>query len=198
MQRLLVLVLAAGCTGSVGGTSGMPGGGDDQMTSPDAGPSVPTPIARAQLWVDAKVPYCQAANHQPDYDSACAMTCDRPDNADWDPYRSDCSGFVSWAWELPAPGRVTSSFAPFKMDITNVIDAMTLQAGDAVNNSEHIMLFKEWTTPGSEATFMEEPGCSSSEPYARTFTAKVTIDATSITVSGHGTFTAIRYPDAPK
>ena len=126
------------------------------------------------------------------------MTCERPDNADWDPYRSDCSGFVSWAWELPAPGRVTSTFAPFKMDITNVIDAMELQPGDAVNNSEHMMLFKEWTTPGVEATFMEEPGCSSTEPYARAFTAKVTLDATSITVSGHGTFTAIRYPDAPK
>ena len=69
---------------------------------------------------------------------------------------------------------------------------------DAVNNSDHIMLFKEWTTPGEEATFMEEPGCSSSEPYARAFTAKVTIDKTSISVSGHGTFTAIRYPDAPK
>src|SRR3569623_237915 len=197
MQRLLVLALAAGCTGSVGGT-GDPMGDDDSMTSPDAGPSVPTPIARAQLWVDAKVPYCQAANHERDYDSACAMTCERPDNADWDPYRSDCSGFVSWAWELPAPGRVTSTLAPFEMDITNVIDAMDLLPGDAVNNDEHIMLFKEWTTPGVEATFMEEPGCSSSEPYARAFTAKVSIDATSITVSGHGTFTAIRYPDAPK
>jgi hypothetical protein len=196
MQRLLVLALAAGCTGSVGGASGSPG--DDQMMGPDAGPSVPAPIARAQLWVDAKVPYCQAANHERDYDSACAMTCERPDNAAWDPYRSDCSGFVSWAWALPAPGRVTGTFAPFEMDITNVIDAMDLQPGDAVNNSEHIMLFEAWTTPGIEATFMEEPGCSSSEPYARAFTANVTVDSTSISVSGHGTFTAIRYPDAPR
>jgi hypothetical protein len=45
---------------------------------------------------------------------------------------------------------------------------------------------------------MEEPGCSSAEPYARQFTADVTIDATSITVEHHGTFTAIRYPDAPQ
>ena len=196
VKALLALAfVVAGCTGSVDGTS--TGGGDDQMAMPDAGPSVPTPIARGQLWVDAKVPYCQAANHERDYDSACASTCERPDNPEWDPYRSDCSGFVSWAWELPAPGHVTSTFAPFDMSITNVIDAMDLMPGDAVNNSDHIMLFKEWTTPGEEATFMEEPGCSSSEPYARAFTAKVTIDKTSISVSGHGTFTAIRYPDAP-
>lgn len=195
MKRLLALVLVAGCTGSVDGTAG--GGGPD-VTQPDAGPTVIETIARAQLWVDAQVPYCQAANHQPDYDAACASTCTRPDVPDWDPYRSDCSGFVSWAWKLPAPGRVTSTFAPFKMDITNVIDAADLQPGDAVNNSEHIMLFKAWETPGMTATFMEEPGCSSTEPYAREFTADVTIDNTSISVLHHGTFTAIRYPDAPK
>ena len=196
MKRALLLVLAAGCTGSVDGTAG--GGPGPDMTGPDAGPTVIETIARAQLWVDAQVPYCQAANHQPDYDSACASTCTRPDVPDWDPYRSDCSGFVSWAWKLPAPGRVTSTFAPFKMDITSVIDAKDLAPGDAVNNSEHIMLFKAWVTPGMTATFMEEPGCSSTEPYAREFTADVTIDTTSITVLHHGTFTAIRYPDAPK
>lgn len=197
MKRVLVLVLAAGCTGSVDGTAGGGGMGTD-TTGPDAGPTAIESIARAQLWVDAQVPYCQAANHQPDNDSACASTCTRPDVPDWDPYRSDCSGFVSWAWNLPAPGRVTSTFAPFKMDITSVISASDLAAGDAVNNSEHIMLFKAWVTPGMTATFMEEPGCSSTEPYAREFTADVTIDTTSITVLHHGTFTAIRYPDAPK
>src|SRR4051794_22347822 len=52
-------------------------------------------LARAQQWVDAKLPYCQSANHQRDYDSACAPVCNREDNKHWDPYRSDCSGFVS-------------------------------------------------------------------------------------------------------
>ena len=194
MKSLLALVLVAGCTGTVDGTEGPTATG----TEPDAGTPVVMSIARAQLWVDAMVPYCQAANHEPDNDSACASTCERPDVPDWDPYRSDCSGFVSWAWALPAPGRVTSTFAPFKLDITQVISASDLAPGDAVNNSEHVMLFKEWVTPGQTATFMEEPGCSSTEPYARQFTADVTIDATSITVEHHGTFTAIRYPDAPK
>jgi hypothetical protein len=196
MKRLVALALVAGCTGSVDGTEGpMATGGDPQ---PDAGPSVVMSVARAQLWVDAQVPYCQAPNHEHDYDTACSSTCTRPDMPDWDPYRSDCSGFVSWAWALPAPGRTTSTFAPFKMDITNVIQAADLQPGDAINNSTHMMLFKEWVVQGQTATFMEEPGCSSSEPYARQFTADVTLDATSITVLHRGTFTAIRYPDAPK
>lgn len=154
-------------------------------------------VERGALWVAAKVPYCQAANHAPDYDSACSSTCTRPDVPDWDPYRSDCSGFVSWAWDLPAPGRVTSTFAPFKTDITHTIPAKDLRAGDAVNNNEHIMLFVEWTMPGDEAKFMEEPGCSSSQPYAREFTAPVTTSGDSITVMYHGTFTAIRYDQAP-
>jgi len=159
----------------------------------DAGPMVDPAIARGELWIEAKVPYCQAINHAHDADADCASTCTRPDNADWDPYRSDCSGFVSWAWDLPSTGggRTTAGFAPFKTDITHVIDGLDLQPGDAVNNDEHIMMFKEWTTKGTEATFMEEPGCSSATPYAHEFTAKVTLDGDSVAVQYHGTFTAI-------
>jgi hypothetical protein len=193
MKRLVALVLVAGCTGSIDGMQTA-----DDTPGPDAGPTVVMSVARAQLWVDAQVPYCQAPNHEHDNDADCASTCERPDVPDWDPYRSDCSGFVSWAWALPAPGRVTSTFAPFDMEITQVIQAADLQPGDAINNSTHMMLFKEWVVPGESATFMEEPGCSSTEPYARQFTADVTLDATSITVLHRGTFTAIRYPDAPK
>ncbi|MGH7330452.1 MAG: hypothetical protein ACREJX_19050, partial [Polyangiaceae bacterium] len=70
-------------------------------------------ITNAQQWVAAKLQYCQSANGARDYDTACSSTCNRTENPDWDPYRSDCYGFVSWAWELPAPGRVTGEFAPF-------------------------------------------------------------------------------------
>lgn len=193
MIRLVAaLAITAGCTGDING-QGDPSAPDAAAAAMPGAMSV----QRGALWVAAKVPYCQAANHQPDYDSACSATCTRPDVPDWDPYRSDCSGFVSWSWDLPAPGRVTSTFAPFKTDITHTIDAKDLRAGDAVNNSDHIMLFVEWTMPGAEAKFMEEPGCSSSEPYAREFTAPVTITGDSITVTGHGTFTSIRYDSAP-
>src|SRR5262245_14081042 len=61
-------------------------------------------LARAEEWVAVKMPYCQSANHQPDGDKSCSPICTRPDNPEWDDYRSDCSGFVSWAWGLPPPG----------------------------------------------------------------------------------------------
>ena len=191
--------MLAACSGAIdggGGGSGSPGSGSDGA---DAAPAVhgEGSVARGALWVAAKVPYCQAANHQRDYDTACSTTCTRPDVADWDPYRSDCSGFVSWSWGLPAPGRTTAGFAPFQTDLTHTISADQLRAGDAVNNSEHVMLFVEWTKPGIEAKFMEEPGCSSSTPYAVEVTSSVTLSGDSIDVQYHGTFTAIRYDDAP-
>ena len=39
---------------------------------------------------------------------------------------------------------MTGQFAPFQTDITHAIAATDLRAGDAVNNSTHIMLFKAW------------------------------------------------------
>ncbi len=193
MARWLVLVALAGCAGDV--SDGRPPLG---QIAPDAMALPGTDsIARAQLWVDAKVPYCQAANHQHDNDSACAATCERPDVPDWDPYRSDCSGFVSWAWGLPAPGRTTAELAPFTTDLTHAIEGADLRAGDAVNNSDHVMLFEAWTQQGVEAKFLEETGCSSSTPYAVEVTESVSISGQTVTVQYHGTFTAIRYDQAP-
>ena len=151
-------------------------------------------MGRAEQWVNAQLTYCQSPNHQRDYDPSCSSVCKRTDNAAWDPYRSDCSGLVSWAWGLPAPGARPPGFAPFVTDITPVIAASDLQPGDAVNNSDHVMLFKAWVTPGQVATFIEEPGCSAATPYAHEFTSGVTISGSSIYVAYNGmTFTAIRY-----
>jgi hypothetical protein len=158
-----------------------------ELTTADA-------VARAEQWVAVKLHYCQAPNGARDYDAACSTYCNRTANPKWDPYRSDCSGFVSWAWNLPAPGRITTQFAPFQKDITHVIMASDLQAGDAINNAEHIMIFKEWITPNKKAIFLEEPGCSSTKPYARETTSDVTISGSSIHVVFNGMdFTAIRY-----
>ena len=157
-------------------------------------------IARAEEWVTAKLLYCQSPNGAPDADPACPATCVRQSNPAWDPYRSDCSGLVSWAWGLPAPGRTTAEFAPNQTDITKAIQASTLAMGDAVctddatSNDHHIMLFKAWVTPGSEATFIEEPGCSANPDYAHEFSSSVTLSGTQIKVAYNGmTFTAIRY-----
>jgi hypothetical protein len=150
-------------------------------------------MARAEAWVSVKMPYCQVPNHHYDIDPYCSAICTRPNDPTWDPYRSDCSGFVSYAWGLGAPGRVTMQFAPFVNDITHVIAATDLQPGDAVNNNEHVMLFKSWVTHGSVATFVEEPGCQSSQPYAREVTSPVSINGGTIHVSFNGmTFYAIR------
>lgn len=167
----------------------------EHVASSSAAITRSTILANAQQWVTAKLLYCQAANHAPDYDTSCAATCEREDNPLWDPYRSDCSGFVSWSWGLPAPGRDTSEFAPADTTVSFTIDGSDLQPGDALNvPGDHIILFTGWVTVGSVANFYEEPGCSASTPYAHAFTSNVTISGSSVDVAYEGkTFTAIRY-----
>ena len=184
LTATLGLVLAlAGCGApaeDVGSTA-------EELAASDA-------IARAEDWVGVRLQYCQSANHQRDYDDACSTYCNRYDDSAWDPYRSDCSGLVSWAWGLPAPGRTTWEFAPFRDDITSVIDASSLRAADAVNNSDHIMLFKQWLVPGQRAEFIEEPGCATAITYAHQFESDVSVSGSSIYVDYVGMrFTAIRY-----
>ncbi len=192
MRRYLLIVLLVGCTGTIDGT--------EDITGPDAETSALTgtgAVARAKQWVAAKLHYCQAPNHAPDADADCSATCVRQDNPEWDPYRSDCSGLVSWAWGLPPPGRNTKLFAPFQTDLTHAIQADDLRSGDAVNNDHHMMLFVEWVTPGTTAMFIDEPGCSSSTPYAREVKVDVTPSGTTLEVRSYGAYTAIRYDDAP-
>lgn len=182
-----MLVFGAGCMVPVA---------DETETPEDESAALAgaTAVARAGQWVSAQLQYCQAANHHKDYDDACSSYCNRTDNAAWDPYRSDCSGLISWAWQLPAPGRVTGQFSPFQNDITHTISASSLQPGDAVNNSHHVMLFKAWVTPNQRAVFIEEPGCATAITHAHEFTSNVTVSGTTIHVAYSGqTFTAIRY-----
>ena len=191
-MRIHVGLLVSAFGVSLAACSSAPGTEGQSSSSPIASDDA---IARAEEWVAAQVPYCQSANHQPDGDHACASVCNRADNADWDPYRSDCSGLVSWAWGLPAPGRTTSELAPAVNDITHAIDAALLAPGDAVNiPGDHMMLFKEWVVSNQTATFIEEPGCSSATPYAHEFTSAVTLSGDHIHVARKGlTFTAIHY-----
>ncbi|MFI5300198.1 MAG: hypothetical protein ACHREM_19085 [Polyangiales bacterium] len=169
--------------------------GPEHVASSRAAITRDTILANAQEWVTAKLLYCQSANHAPDYDTSCSSTCVREDNPTWDPYRSDCSGFVSWAWGLPAPGRDTNEFAPADTTVSFTINGSDLQPGDALNiPGEHIILFTGWQTVGTVANFFEEPGCSASMPYAHAFTSAVTITGNNVAVAYEGkTFTAIRY-----
>lgn len=102
-------------------------------------------VRRAQYWVDAALPYCQCPNFGYDRNGYCGG---RQSNPAWDPYRSDCSGLVSWSWGLPPPGRVTWTFAPYNNDVSYEIPIDDLRPGDALNVDEpgrqHIALFVEW------------------------------------------------------
>jgi hypothetical protein len=191
---ILPCLLAAAACSSADGTD-----------SSSAAISKTTIVSRGAEWVNAKLHYCQAAHGALDGDSSCwawegpSHRCDRTSNSAWNAYRSDCSGFVTWAWGLPPVGDggyVTGNFAPFENGFSHTIPGGQLQPGDALNKTtnEHIILFKEWVTPGHSAVFMEEPGCSSSIPYAHEFISNVSISGDQVYVSYEGaTFYAIRY-----
>ena len=189
---------------AVAACSAGPGSGEDSASSA-AAISGSTIVSRGMEWVDAKLHYCQAAHDAVDYDSSCwafegsSHRCDRASNAAWNAYRSDCSGFVTWAWGLPPVGDggyVTSEFAPYGTSFSHTINGSQLEPGDALNKTpdDHIILFKQWVSVGHTAIFMEEPGCSSSEPYAHEFTSGVSISGSEVYVDYEGaTFYAIRY-----
>ncbi len=190
-----LLLAAAGCSSAPG----------EDVASSTAAISGSTIVSRGMQWVDAKLHYCQAAHGDVDGDSSCwawegsAHRCDRESDSAWNAYRSDCSGFVTWAWGLPAVGDggyVTSEFAPYGTSFSHTIQGSQLEPGDALNKTpdEHIILFKQWVSTGHSAIFMEEPGCSSSEPYAHEFTSNVSINGSEVYVDYEGaTFYAIRY-----
>jgi hypothetical protein len=183
--------------------------GDPTVESTAAAISTSDVISRGMEWVDARLHYCQAAHDAEDGDPSCwafegpSHRCDRESNKAWNAYRSDCSGFVTWAWGLPPVGDggyVTGEFAPFGNSFSHTISGEDLQPGDALNKStnEHIVLFKEWVDRGHSAVFMEEPGCSSSTPYAHEFTSGVSINGSHVVIDFEGStdFIAIRFDHA--
>jgi hypothetical protein len=191
-----LVALAAGCAASTDSAE------DTSTSAEDLART--TAVSRADEWVAAKLHYCQSPHGEVDGDSACwawegpSHRCRRESDGAWNAYRSDCSGLVSWAWELPAPGRTTYGFAPFDESVTRVIEASTLKPGDAVNSADHVMLFEKWITHDQEASFIEEPGCSSAEPYAHRLTSRVSVSGSSIYVDYEGAaFTAIRSRKLP-
>jgi len=158
-------------------------------------------LARAKTWANAQLTYCQSPNGQPDPLTICSPICTRAVNPVWDPYRSDCSGLVSFAYGLPPPGHITLDYAPYKTDVSFVIPggAAELQPGDAINSipREHVMLFAYWNNAEKTvASFYEEPTCVGTAPYARLSTTDVKINSTdgTIALASNGmTFAPIRF-----
>jgi hypothetical protein len=152
-------------------------------TSPDFGAWV---IARALDWVGAGVPYCGAPNGQPD--PICGGTCSRTGSAsrpEWDPYRSDCSGFVSWVWGLPAPGRRTATLAPFVIDVTGVVTVADLALGDALNGDGHVSIWGGWIDQSiGKAKVYEATHCAA--PAGNDNAYFTMVDATSLLRASDG------------
>lgn len=161
-------------------------GSQEPPTDPDAGsdagdPSKPPPapgsvddlddFARAAIdrvlqWVKVKMPYCGGPKGGDD-----GMACEYPgnkcirnaaqSNPAWDGYRSDCSGTVSFAWQLPPPGRITLWFAPYDRSMTTEIKVDDLRPGDALNNRSHVVLFGGWANAArTKARILEEYDCN--------------------------------------
>ena len=166
-----------------GGSSGGGGGGNSGGGSA---------VTRAMSWVSAQVPYCGGTNGG--HDAICGGTCYRPHET-WDNYRSDCSGLVSYAWGLAAPGQTTGGFAPYDTSVSYVIQASDLGPGDAVNVNEggqhHIMLFWHWINRSTgTAAFIEEGNCGQ---VAKTASFNFSISGSRLNFSDGRHFYAIRH-----
>lgn len=187
--------------------SGDPGGADDEDDLPPAetkpAPAPPRDatfaeqtLARARQWIAAEMPYCGGPNGGKDL--ICGGTCTRTGSAksaDWDKYRSDCSGFVSWSWALPAPGETTRSLAPYDTSVSAVIAVEDLEPGDALNGNGHVMLFGGWSDEAAgKAIILQESRCGTvASEKISTFKK---IDATTLQISDGRRFRSIRLKGA--
>src|SRR5262249_12937303 len=126
-------------------------------------------MTRAQQWVDVHVPYCGGVNGGPDY--ICGGTCNRPP-APWDHFRTDCSGFGSWCWQI-ADDPTTDGYLSDRGgdDGWSTVPVANLQRGDAVVCDGHIKLFSRFVGNGA-AEIYEEFDCGETARVAvQSFTA---------------------------
>jgi hypothetical protein len=70
-----------------------------------------------------------------------------PNNDYYEGYRTDCSGFISYAWSLPTPGAMTNEL--IGKGYAKEISISDLQPGDSLNNEKplkagHIVIFVKW------------------------------------------------------
>lgn len=118
-------------------------------------------VARARVWVDAKVPYSQLAYR--------------------DGYRTDCSGFVSYAWQIQTPDGRTHS--PDGVTLANqygsLVEFERLSPGDILDNMRygnegHVVIFVKWIEKGVSFEAYEENG---GENYNRAVATRLTLQA---------------------
>lgn len=107
-------------------------------------------IARAELWVQAQVPYSQTSWYTNQNGT----------------YRQDCSGYVSMAWDLDQ----NTDFWTGNLNlVSHTIDASELLPGDILLSQKHTILFASWADsahtqfnyfeeahPGTVARYVED------------------------------------------
>ncbi len=141
-----------------------------------------TVVSRAQAWVSARpnVPYNQDRYFASPTNYYGDAAGDNPSG-----WREDCSGFVSQAWGIAAPGVVTATMP----SVTTPISWAALQPGDALlrydSVAHHTALFVKWDDAAHTTfTLQEEAG---------TATGTRVDTGVSLTNSWWRTFTPIRY-----
>lgn len=109
-----------------------------------------TVLARAQAWIDYPVPYSQSR-----YFTAWAGD---------GRYRTDCSGFASFAWKTRIKGRACSWTTSTMHHVAYKIPAAALLPGDAMlRKGHHVRLFYGWV----DATHTSYVAYEQTGPWAR-------------------------------
>ncbi|MYX69506.1 VCBS repeat-containing protein [Streptomyces sp. SID8373] len=132
-------------------------------------------IARAQTWVDQKVPYSQSATHN---------------DPQGTPYREDCSGYISMAWHTSAHG-MTALTTETLPNVSTAISRSSAQAGDALNNraNGHAVLFGGWQDKSANTfTYYAE-----SNPNVPTDKYTGDFDASTLAGWPTGNYQALKY-----
>lgn len=189
LRAAIVLSAASALAGCMAATDGAPEGAEETAAGSRAeAVSASDVVSRAREWVNVGMPYCGGPNGGADV--LCGGTCYRTGAAAspaWDAYRSDCSGLVSYAWGLPAPGRVTSTLP----GVSQEISGWALAPGDILNNDYHVVLFSGWVDrDAGTARVIHEPDCGR---VASEVTVTLALGSGSyVTLWGDG-YTALRY-----
>jgi len=109
----------------------------------------------AEAWKAGDVPYAQSTR----YNAKQFVSTGKG------PYRSDCSGFVSAAWDLPAPGATTRSIT------YNTVSKDELTRCDALLTPGHVALFWGWSDAAKTKPIVVEEYTTGKTCEQRTWTS---------------------------
>jgi hypothetical protein len=188
LRAVIVVSTASALAGCMAASGESPEGLEETSAGKAQAVSTGDVVARAREWVNVQMPYCGGPNGGADV--LCGGTCVRTGasaNAAWDAYRSDCSGLVSYAWGLPAPGRITSTLPAVSQEISG----WDLEPGDILNNSYHVVLFSGWVNrDAGTARVIHEPDCGR---VASEVTVQLGLGSGSYVTLWSDGYTALRY-----